>query len=197
MHAILDAIKSRRPRILPDAPGLLVQSIGREGVSLINKQAIEPWAQALQDQVARNGKWRQFDVWYVPVSPPPGLYEYACRGCRFYQPENGCVLVEGFIAKGGWCVTWVPPAGAKALRWPMAIPGHLIGYAKEAPRALLSWIKGGGGSPATGATARSLDPSNSNAGGPTEKERLQAAMLDVTFTPAPETPPDQIKTQRF
>lgn len=194
MHAIVDAIKTRKPRVLPDAPGLLVQSVGRQGLSLFNKQALDPWVQTLQDYVARNGKWRQFEVVYTPVSPPPGLFEYACVGCRFYQPDNGCSLVEGFIAKSGWCVAWAAPAGAKPLRWPAAMPGHLMQYAKEAPKSLLAWLKGGKGTPATGATTAVTSESLGQQEPPSPKGN---PWVEMTTTPAPETPADQVKTLRL
>ena len=77
----------------------------------------------LEDYVSINGKFPKAKVLYIPVSPPPALWDYKCKKCRFWLPPNGCSVVEGEISPGGWCVIWLPPDTYKPLTWPQELVG--------------------------------------------------------------------------
>jgi hypothetical protein len=32
---------------------------------------------------------------------------HQCDGCNFFEPPNGCKMVDGDIAPTGWCLLWV------------------------------------------------------------------------------------------
>jgi hypothetical protein len=86
--------------IIPDVLWLVVNSMGR--------------AADIEDYTAKNGKFSQFAVLYVPFSPPPLFWDYKCKKCRFWQSPDSCTVVEGRIAPRGWRAVWLPPDNYKA-----------------------------------------------------------------------------------
>lgn len=76
---------------------------------------------------AEDGRYNKTDVWYQPIAPPPGVWDYRCRNCRFYIPGDddseygGCQLVgheeDPFggraISPEAWCAVWMPKDGTE------------------------------------------------------------------------------------
>ena len=53
---------------------------------------------------AQGKKLAQKAVQYVEVSKRP----QKCDTCVQWQPPNGCKIVDGEIAAGGWCLSYAP-----------------------------------------------------------------------------------------
>ena len=178
----LQKLRAAGPKISPDAPSILVQSVGRAALdATVGKGTLQPWADALTARVQKDGKFPKLAVLYTPVAPPGLFWEYTCRQCRFWEEPNGCKIVNGYIAKGGWCSAWLPPVDyAKPFTWLPKLPFHLMDYAKEAPNALRYWFS---------------EPASS--GGPFNPPSPAPNTSDVIITQAPKTPEDQIRTLRY
>lgn len=100
-------------------PTMLVKSIGLAGLNAtISPGALQPWVDQIQQHVAERGKFPKSAVAYLPLSPPPALWDYKCRKCRFWQGSDVCQVVEGKISPRGWCAIWLPPDDYKAFSWP-------------------------------------------------------------------------------
>lgn len=115
------------PPVLPDAIWLLYNSIARAAANaetppFISKtdaqNAYQAWINELDSYVALNGKFPQFEVMYLPFSPPPVFWDYKCKKCRSWLEPNACSLVAGTISPSGWCSVWTPPATYQAFTWP-------------------------------------------------------------------------------
>ena len=126
--------------ILPD---LLFNSVSKAAADALGIQpgAAQAWTGELEDYVSKNGKFSKFSVAYLPVQPPPLFWDYNCENCRFWQEPNQCTLVNGFIAKGGWCVVFMPPAENKPFTWPDRLLKDLPGQIQEAPEAFKRWFE--------------------------------------------------------
>lgn len=114
------------PRITggPTTPYLLVNSIGRAAADATwSVGKIEEWVKQVEEHVAVNGQYHHFGVLYSPWAPPPVLWDYKCRKCRWWQEPRECKVVMGDINGNGWCVLWVPPADYRAGTWPMEFIG--------------------------------------------------------------------------
>jgi hypothetical protein len=79
---------------------------------------LQPWVEALEAKALRAGKYSKGAVLYIPLSPPPVLWDYKCRKCYFWQEGGGCAMVEGKVSPSGWCTLWIPPADYQPLTWP-------------------------------------------------------------------------------
>ena len=115
------------PPVLPDVVWLLYNSIARAAVNakpppfMTQTDATniyQAWINELDSYVALNGKFPQFEVMYLPFSPPPFFWEYVCKKCRSYINPNACNLVTGNISPSGWCSIWTPPSTYQAFTWP-------------------------------------------------------------------------------
>ena len=128
---------------LPDTLYLLVNSIGlpaADAVGLAPGRG-EEWAQALEAYVAQAGKFSKLDIVYVPVQPPPFFWDYNCGRCKYWTEPNGCTLVEGWVARGGWCAIYMPPAGVKPFTWPVRVIQDAPRWLAEAPQAFQNWFQ--------------------------------------------------------
>ncbi len=47
-------------------------------------------------------------VIYTEQAPPPVVFQYECRFCRFFMPPNQCAIVEGEIRPTAWCIMYFP-----------------------------------------------------------------------------------------
>lgn len=136
-------------RLLPDAdfPQADLENFN-PGVSLASPSVIagtvaaygvegEEGVQSVADRVleratrAENGRFNKTDVFYQPIAPPPGVWDYRCRNCRFYQGQPGeeseglCEIVgHGEDPFGGrsispeaWCALWLPEDGDEWFSW--------------------------------------------------------------------------------
>lgn len=100
-------------------PTMLVKSIGLAGLNAtISPGTLQPWVDEIEQTVRERGKFSKASVAYIPFSPPPVLWDYKCRKCRFWINPDACQAVEGDISPKGWCVIWLPPDDYKALSWP-------------------------------------------------------------------------------
>lgn len=120
------------PPMVTDLGWLLSNSIGRAAINVINptEQAkLQSWIDELDNYVSANGKFPQFEVAYLPFSPPPLFWDYKCRKCRGYYTEiispmsldavtGYCKWVDGNISPSGWCSCWLAPDDYKAFTWP-------------------------------------------------------------------------------
>lgn len=134
--ALVNAI-ARSPlpnRVLPDAIGLLANSVGRAALGATLFQSLgERWRETLQAHVDKNGKWTKFEVVYTPVAPPPVFWEYNCGQCfAFIREGRTCrwVTEQGFPNPGeihpqGWCAVWMPLDGEKPLSFLGKVPWFL------------------------------------------------------------------------
>lgn len=100
-------------------PNLLIKSITTAAANAtVSPGVLEEWVQEIEGYVEEHGKYSKQAVAYLPLSPPPVLWDYKCRKCRFWQEPNSCTVVEGEISPRGWCAVWLPPDDYKALSWP-------------------------------------------------------------------------------
>lgn len=105
--------------ILPDVVFLFVKSVTLEALdATLQPGILQPWVDELETYVERNGKFTQFAVGYLPVSPPPVFWDYKCRKCLVWQEPNACKWVDGELLPQGWCTIWVPATGYKPFTWP-------------------------------------------------------------------------------
>ena len=137
---------TNRP-LLPDALALTFNSIvlaAAEAVG-IAPGAGEAWVQGLEGHVARNGLFSKFTVLYTPFQPPPLMWDYNCGRCRFWKEPapgealGGCTLVEGKIARGGWCAVWMAPQGTAPFTWFSRVIEDAQKWVAEAPEAFANW----------------------------------------------------------
>jgi hypothetical protein len=120
------------PPVLPDVAWLLYNSVARAAINakpppsaIISKdkaqEMYQAWIAELDNYVNVNGKFSKFEVMYVPFSPPPFFWDYKCYKCRTWIEPGGCKLVDGDIARGGWCSIWIPPDSYQAFSWPQEL----------------------------------------------------------------------------
>jgi len=123
-----------RPRILPNAIYLLLNSVGRAALgATVSKGLGQEWTEALQEYVDQNGKFSKFGVLYSPVAVPPVFWEYNCGECRAFERETmTCKWVDeagfpnpGKIHPQGWCSVWMPLEGKRPLSWVGKTPWFL------------------------------------------------------------------------
>jgi hypothetical protein len=76
---------------------------------------------------AEDGRFNKTDALYQTVAPPPGVWDYRCRNCRFFQEGEGddggghCEVVgheeDPFggrsISPEAWCLLWLPTDGTE------------------------------------------------------------------------------------
>lgn len=131
---------TNRP-LLPDALALTFNSIVLAAAQAtgLAPGAGEAWVQALEAHVAGQGKFSKFAVVYLPVQPPPFFWRYSCDNCLFWTEPNGCTLVEGFIAAGGWCGIFMPKEGDPPFSWPTKFLPDVPRWLAEAPQAFQNW----------------------------------------------------------
>ena len=99
-------------------PTMLAKSIGLAGLNAtINPGSLQPWVDEIEETVRERGKFPKSAVAYIPLSPPPVLWDYKCRKCRFWQEPASCIVVEGEILPRGWCTIWLPPDDKPAFSW--------------------------------------------------------------------------------
>jgi len=103
----------------------------------------EEWAAELEASVQRNGTFSKFAVAYIPFNPPPFFWLYSCSRCRFWKEPNGCTLVDGWIARGGWCAIWYPAEGKPPFTWIADGLADLPSWIAEAPQVLAKWFDTG------------------------------------------------------
>jgi hypothetical protein len=114
-------------------PYMLFKSITTAAKRNSDPTAFQDWITEVQNQVETNGQFTKSAAGYLPISPPPLLFDYKCAKCRFaYQPSGGplgsftnnglCQIVAGDIEHNAWCVLWMPEDSVKAFSW----PGELI-----------------------------------------------------------------------
>lgn len=100
-------------------PFLLANSIGRAAATVVfDADALRPWIDSVDQHVARYGPYGKLFVLYVPINPPPAVWDYKCYKCHWYQEPRQCKVVRGDISPYGWCTLWVPPANYPAFSWP-------------------------------------------------------------------------------
>ena len=133
---------SARPS-LPNPFKLLVNSVGfaaADAAGLAPGKAAQ-WNATLEAYVALTGKLTKLQVLYTPFQPPPFFWDYNCARCRFWTEPNGCTLVDGWIARGGWCAIYMPPDGVKPFTWPTRVLQDVPTWLGEAPAAFKNWFK--------------------------------------------------------
>lgn len=114
---------SGTPKVLPDLVFLMSKSIGSAAVdATIAPGTLSKWESAVDQQVAADGKFTQFSVFYRDISPPPFFWDYKCFKCKKWGPnqdqsDRSCLWVAGDISPEGWCAVWIPNAGYKAFSW--------------------------------------------------------------------------------
>lgn len=91
----------KSPRI-----SLLSRSVKAIILGTINPDALQELISEVE-QEATGGKLTKAEVGYLPVHPPPGLYNYKCSNCHWWEQGN-CKVVQGNISPNGWCFIWVP-----------------------------------------------------------------------------------------
>jgi hypothetical protein len=124
------------------ALSLLLKSVGlaaADAAGLAPGKAAE-WVSTLEARVTQQGKYSKFSVMYLPVQPPPLFWRYSCDNCRFWTEPNGCTLVEGFIAAGGWCGIFMPKDGDRPFSWPTQFLQDVPTRLAEAPQAFQNWF---------------------------------------------------------
>ena len=73
------------------------------------------------------------------------MWDYSCGRCRFWKEPapgealGGCTLVEGKIARGGWCAVWSPPKGTAPFTWIPRIIEDAPRWLAEVPEAFANW----------------------------------------------------------
>ena len=129
--------------ILPDVISLLAKSVATAALdATIKPGVLDPWVNALEQHVVKNGKFSKFSVMYAPVQPPPFFWDYNCQNCTAFQEPNKCKWVEGFIARGGWCAIQIHQPGVKQFSWPARFIKQVPGWLKEAPESFKQWFDG-------------------------------------------------------
>lgn len=99
-------------------PSLLIKSISKAGANAtISPGSLREWVDEINTQVVAQGKFSKKQVAYIPFSPPPALWDYKCRKCRFWKGSEVCSVVSGNISPRGWCVIWLPPDYSPAFSW--------------------------------------------------------------------------------
>lgn len=99
-------------------PVMLVKSITLAGVNAtVRPGVLQLWVDEIEKRVDEQGKFSKSAVAYFPLSPPPLVWDYKCKKCRFWEEPDGCSVVEGKISPRGWCAIWLPPEGKPALSW--------------------------------------------------------------------------------
>lgn len=124
---------------LPGPIGLLQKSLAAtlsDSRSGSSGQAGDAWAAKLLIDAQRNGKLSKMAAGYLPVQPPPALYDYNCGRCRFWTEPNGCTIVKGWIARGAWCAAQMPQKGLRPFTFLPRVTQDLPGWLKDAPRSL-------------------------------------------------------------
>ena len=112
------------PTVLPDLLYLTFKSISSAAADwAFAPGTLAKWVAVLDQQVAREGKFTQLAVFYKDISPPPFLYDYKCRKCARWGPNQGqadrtCLWVSGDISPEGWCGIWVPNTDQQPFTWP-------------------------------------------------------------------------------
>mgnify|MGYP001565145001 FL=1 len=137
---------TNRP-LLPDALALTFNSIVLAAAEAMGfaPGAGEEWVQALETHVSFYGPFSKLSVLYLPFQPPPAFWDYSCGRCRFWKEPvpgetlGGCTLVEGKIARGGWCGIWMPPQGVAPFTWLSRVIEDLPRWLAEAPEAFANW----------------------------------------------------------
>lgn len=86
---------------------LLPKAIGVILLETIKPGAMKSWI-AEVEQEAAGGEFTKAEVGYLPVHPPPALYDYKCSKCYWWKEPAGCKVVTGEISPGGWCFIWTP-----------------------------------------------------------------------------------------
>lgn len=61
---------------------------------------------------------------YLPTAPPPAIFIYQCKYCRFFIEPNDCSIVcrKGYpdyniISPIAWCILWVNKPEEKPFDW--------------------------------------------------------------------------------
>lgn len=106
------------------SPAVIPEVVAKYAV--YGEKGVEEIAQRLrtQSKEKEGGKFGKGSVHYQPQSPfPPGVWEYKCETCRYYQPPGEsagtgpkCEMVghEDNLFGGenvhpnGWCALWLP-----------------------------------------------------------------------------------------
>jgi len=119
---------------LPKVPKNPVTSVATvpasiAGYAIDGDEGIEDLARGVKTR-AMEEPYSKFDAAYVPQTPyPPGLWDYKCATCRFYQPngdgQSKCSVVgEEDDPFGGaavhpeaWCGLWLPMDGQGWFDW--------------------------------------------------------------------------------
>ena len=129
------------PLVLPDFVYLTFKSISSAAAdATIAPGALAKWLDVIEKRVAAEGKFPQFAVLYLNVSPPPAFWDYKCFKCRAWMgskptvgavaldgipappvTENTCKWVDGRISPAGWCGLWAPPDDYKKFTWPQEL----------------------------------------------------------------------------
>lgn len=115
------------PTILPDLFYLTFKSISSAALDATVKPGeLSKWVGAIENKVAGEGQFTQFSVFYRDISPPPVFWDYKCKKCLAWGPNNSqadrsCKWVEGDISPEGWCAIWCPNTGYKKLTWPQEL----------------------------------------------------------------------------
>jgi hypothetical protein len=119
--------------VLPDLVYLALKSIGSAAVDwAFTPGTLAKWVAVLDEEVAREGKFTQFSVFYRDISPPPLMYDYKCRKCLKWGPnqpiqplagtvittDRTCLWIAGDISPEGWCACWVPNTDQQPFTWP-------------------------------------------------------------------------------
>ena len=110
--------------VLPDLVYLALKSLSSAAVDwAFTPGTLAKWVAVLDQEVAREGKFTQFSVFYRDISPPPLMYDYKCRKCLRWGPNQAqadrtCLWVAGDITPNGWCAAWVPNTDQVAFGWP-------------------------------------------------------------------------------
>ncbi len=118
---------SEMSTVLPNIAYLVVNSVGRAALdATIKPGVLQPWVDELDRYVQANGKFSQFAAAYLPLSPPPAFWDYKCKKCLKWGPNQGqadrtCLWIQGDISPEGWCSIWVPNTGYKAFTWPQEL----------------------------------------------------------------------------
>jgi hypothetical protein len=112
------------PQIVPDLFMLIYKSISTAAIdATLHPGVMVPLVHQIENQVNATGKFNKFEVLYTDLNPPPVMWDYKCKKCRFYGPqqmlkEGKCKVVKGDISPEGWCGVWLPPANYKKFTYP-------------------------------------------------------------------------------
>ncbi len=90
-----------KPSLLPKSISVLLLD------ATVKPGALKDWITEVEQEVVAGGKFTKTKVGYLPVHPPPALYDYRCSKC-YWWADGQCKVVAGEISPNGWCFIWVP-----------------------------------------------------------------------------------------